>query len=770
MNNEDLVAIIQSQRDDSLGAEDGDLSSQRAKALNHYHGRPYGNEVEGKSQVVSRDLSEAVDWALPAIMRVFTQSGLVGEFEPVGPEDEQAAQQESDYTSQVIMKDNPGFIVLHDAFKDTLLLKNGYVKHFWDESEKITEECYSGLSMEQVAMMVRDLESEGAEVEITEQEEKLTEIMTPAGPIQTVLFDIDLKVKRKKGKVSVMALPTEELRISRRCRGSLQDSPFVEHVTKKTRSELLEMGMPRDFVDNLPAYNETDNDLQTNARDSVLDESDSTSGSADRSMDEIEFCEAYIRVDYDGDGIAELRKVVTTANKIPPGDDWNESIEAVPITAFVAKRVPHRHVGESLDDELADLQEIQTVLKRQMLDNIYLTNNQRWMANERVNMRDLLTSTPGGVIRVRGDMDIGGAVSPVVATPILNQILPAIDYYDKVKESRTGITKASTGMDPDVLKESTKGAFMENLNRASQKIEMITRLLAETGVKELFLQVHGLLVRHQDKARMIKMRGKWVNVNPQEWKERTDLNVKVGLGTGNEEERRQKLLLVSSMQDRLGAQGMVGPKQAYSLFEDIAKTLGFDMPEKYIMSPESPEFQQKMAERQNQPNPELLKVQAQGQIQLQAKQAELQVQSQNDQRDAAREDARFQQELMLKQAELQYQAQKDADERAYQERQAEADRAYKQWEKEFEVAAELEKERIRSTGAIQGAEVAAHQELMTNLMDNQMQLRGIVEQAKAAQGNEQMATLINGLQAVIGQLGKPKTIVRGPDGRAEGIA
>lgn len=770
MNNEELVAIIQSQRDDSLGAEDGDLSSQRAKALNHYHGRPYGNEVEGKSQVVSRDLAEAIDWALPAVMRVFTQSGLVGEFEPVGPEDEQAAQQESDYTNQVIMKDNQGFIVLHDAFKDTLLLKNGYVKHFWDESEKITEECYSGLSMEQVAMMVRDLESEGAEVEITEQEEKLTEIMTPAGPIQTVLFDIDLKVKRKKGKVSVMALPTEELRISRRCRGSLQDSPFVEHVTKKTRSELLEMGMPRDFVDNLPAYNETDNDLQTNARDSVLDESDSTSGSADRSMDEIEFCEAYIRVDYDGDGIAELRKVVTTANKIPPGDDWNESIEAVPITAFVAKRVPHRHVGESLDDELADLQEIQTVLKRQMLDNIYLTNNQRWMANERVNMRDLLTSTPGGVIRVRGDMDIGGAVSPVVATPILNQILPAIDYYDKVKESRTGITKASTGMDPDVLKESTKGAFMENLNRASQKIEMITRLLAETGVKELFLQVHGLLVRHQDKARMIKMRGKWVNVNPQEWKERTDLNVKVGLGTGNEEERRQKLLLVSSMQDRLGAQGMVGPKQAYSLFEDIAKTLGFDMPEKYILSPDGPEFKQMQKQRQNQPNPELLKVQAQGQIQLQAKQAELQVQSQNDQRDAAREDARFQQELMLKQAELQYQAQKDADERAYQERQAEADRAYKQWEKEFEVAAELEKERIRSTGAIQGAEVAAHQELMTNLMDNQMQLRGIVEQAKAAQGNEQMATLINGLQAVIGQLGKPKTIVRGPDGRAEGIA
>jgi hypothetical protein len=102
-------------------------------------------------------------------------------------------------------------------------------------------------------------------------------------------------------------------------------------------------------------------------------------------MDEIEFCEAYIRVDYDGDGVAELRKVVTVADKIPPGEDWNEQISSVAMTGFVMKRVPHRHVGESLDDEIADIQEIKTALERQLLDNVYLTNNQRTAANERVN-------------------------------------------------------------------------------------------------------------------------------------------------------------------------------------------------------------------------------------------------------------------------------------------------------------------------------------------------------------------------------------------------
>ena len=165
------------------------------------------------------------------------------------------------------------------------------------------------------------------------------------------------------------------------------------------------------------------------------------------------------------------------------------------------------------------------------------------------------------------------------STPIIEQILPVVDYFDRVKEGRTGLTKASTGMDPDVFsKESTKGAFMENLNRASQKIEMITRMIAETGVKELVMQVHGLLIRHQDKPRMVRLRGSWSNINPQEWRERTDLTVKVGLGTGNEEQKREKLMLVAQLQQQIGgAFGLVGPSQAYSLFEDLAKDDGLSI-------------------------------------------------------------------------------------------------------------------------------------------------------------------------------------------------
>jgi hypothetical protein len=651
MDNTTLVSIIAAHRRDSLGYESGDLSKQRATAMDHYHGRPDGNEIDGRSAVVSRDLAEAVDWAMPAILRVFLQSGNLAEFAPVGPEDEPLAQQETDYTNQVVMKDNAGFMVLHDAIKDAMLLKNGYVKHWWELEEKVSNDHYSGLTMDQITQMIRELEAYGSEVEITGHTSRMVDIpgMPAQNPAQSVMtpaqievFDIKLRTKSQCGRVRIEAVPAEEVRVHKRCKGSLQDSPFTEHVTLKTRSELVEMGMPRDFVDALPSYNAQENSSERLARDSVTDEStEVTSSVSDRSMDEIEFCEAYVRVDYDGDGVAELRKVVTCAGKIPPGEDWNEPIEAVAMTGFVMKRVPHRHVGESLDDELADIQEIKTALERQLLDNIYITNNQRIAINERVNPRDMITSTPGGVVRVKGDGPIGDSLEPIVVTPILDKILPAIDYWDKTKESRSGIRPGSD-LDPDMLQEVTKGAFMEGMNRLSQKIEMIARMLAESGVKEMVLQVHDLLIRHQDKPRMVQMRGKWVEVDPQSWKQRTDLTVKVGLGTGNEEEKRQKLAMLAQFQGQILQACVAAPPavyaKMYALFEDMSKTMGFDVPDKYAVAPNSPEYQQLQQGKGQQPNPEMAKVQA----------------------DAQAEQARLQQEGMLRQAEMRMQAQVDA--------------------------------------------------------------------------------------------------------------
>lgn len=630
----ELVAIIRGHRQNSLGADESALSNERAEAMDRYHGRPFGNEEEGRSAVVSRDLSETVDWAMPAVMRVFTQSGNLGEFDPVGPEDEELALQESDAVNHVVMKENDGFLVLHDACKDAMLLKNCYAKHYWDVTETVTEEEYSGLTMPELTMLMQGHEYKGAEVIVKGQEAREVTLQTPQGPQPLEVFDVRLQIRCKKGRVRIEAVPCEEIRVSKTCRGPLKDSPFVEHVTRKTRSDLIEMGMPREFVYDLPAYEEFEKSGEKLARDSVDDESNSLDSSVtDRSMDEIEYCEAYVKVDWDGDGVAELRKVVTVSDRIPPGPDWNEQIDSMPITGGVIKRVPHRHVGESLYDELQDLIDIKTTLSRQLLDNVYLTNNNQWAVNERVNLADFMQSLPGGVKRIKGVDPIAGSYEPIMTTPILGQILPAIDYFDTVKQGRTGISESTTGLDPDILKQSTKGAFLENLNRASQKIEMITRLLAETFVKPLLLEVHSLIIKHQDKPKQMKLRGKFVEIDPRQWKERTDLTLKVGLGTGNAEEKQQKLMMVAQAQQQIGALGLVGPQQAYNLFTDLAKALGFDMPEKYAINPDpqNPEWQQVQQSQQGKKDPLVEAEEVKGQMTLQAKQMELQAEPQKAQ-------------------------------------------------------------------------------------------------------------------------------------------
>lgn len=630
MDKGQLLAIIRAHRDNSLGAEDGDLSNERATALDHYHGRPYGDEKEGRSQVVSKDLSETVDWIMPAIMRVFLQSGKLAEFAPVGPEDDQLAEQASDYVHHILTQDNNAFLYLFDACWDALILKKGYLKHWWEVTDDIKDEAYSGLTEDELAAVIASLEQDGAEVEVKEQEER-TEIIDD---VTLPVYDVRLRIKRKHGKVHVCAVPPEEIRVSKRCTGPIQSAPFAEHVTRKTRSDLIEMGLPRDWVDELPALDEEENDQILLARDTTDDESDHIDGTTvDRSMDEIAYTEAYIRVDWDGDGIAELRKVVTVADRIPPGSEWNEPIDRIPLTDFTAKRVPHRHIGESLDDDLADLQQIMTVLKRQLLDNIYLTNNAEKIVNERVHLPDFMRTIPGGFKRVLGEEPVQGAVMESPVTPIVNQILPVIERMALDKESRTGISRSSTQIDPDVLKQSTKGAYLESLNRASQKVEMIIRTLAETGVREAVLRVYELVVKHQDKPRIIKLRGQWVPMNPAEWRERKDVRVRVGLGTGTEEEKREKLLIASTLQDKLSQLGLVGPEEAYAMFADLAKTLGFDMPEKYAMDPGGQKFQMLQMQRAQQPpppNPLVEVEQVKGQLRIQEQQMREQAESQRE--------------------------------------------------------------------------------------------------------------------------------------------
>lgn len=632
MTNADLLTIITNHRKDSIGEPGSEQANDMANALSRYHGRPYGDEEEGRSQVVAKDLSQTIDWIMPVVMEAIMAGGEVVQFTPVGPEDEIPADNESSYINHVIMNDNEGYILMHDAIHDALLLRNGYWKHYWDETESVKEREWNGMTELAMVKLFQDLEVDDAEVDILGQEESKKKIpvqLEDGGEVvqEITVFDLRLKITKKKQRVTIFAVPKEEIRVSKECTGSLQNSPYVEHVTTKKRYELVEMGMPIKFVKDLPVVKSatSDNTITKNRTINANDDPDGSTLWIDASMEKVSYTEAYLLVDYDKTDKAQLRKVVTAGGKIPENtseNKWNEVIDTIPITGFSTKRMPHRHSGISIDDDLKELQRIDTVLYRQLLDNIYRTNNIEAVMNERVFKPDTEQSLPGGKIRITDSDPVQGAYMQIPVETIVDKILPAMDFFDRVKGNRTGVNDVTKAQDPDVIKKSTKGAFMESLDRSSQIVRMLIRNVAEIGVKELVTRVHEIVSKNQDIPRKIKLNGSYEEIDPRQWSERTDMRVRVGLGTGTKEEKRQNLMLLTSMQDRLIQMGLVTEKKAYDMYKDLAKTLDELNADKYAVDPVpgNPEYDEllkkQQAAKESETNPLAEAEQVKGQMQI----------------------------------------------------------------------------------------------------------------------------------------------------------
>lgn len=633
MSDEELLALIARMEKASLGSEVAagatisstvypsnsvmpTLEIDRFNALNAYYARPLGNEVENRSQIVLPELRDTVEWIVPQLMRMFAGAKTVCRFEPENQNDEDQAELETMVVNHLFMQENNGVILLQDFFKDALLLRNGYGEVFTEEETQVTEERYTGLDEMGLSQLLQDNGDE--KIEVIEQTETVADVLTPQGVQKVPQWDLKIKRRKKVKTTKVVCLPPEEMRISPQTRGDMEDCPFAMHVTVKTRSDLKADGYKASWVDGLtpaPAGQPNWLEMDALARNQVVDQL-SVENPSDRAMQQIELRRVVMRVDYDGDGIAELRRIVVGGDSI--GE--NEMIEETPFVSCTPKRMPHRHTGISLYDEIMDLQVLKTVLFRQGMDNLAIANNSRVAVDwQKCNFDDLLTSRPGGA--VRGEGPPSNWIMPLEQpSNLVQQILPALAYLDEMKTMRTGIGKQMMSPDPDDLQNVTKGAQMAAVSAAALKVEMIARLLAE-GVKRMFQKIHSEFVRNQDKPLWFAISGKWVEVDPTKWRPRKKISVNVGLGSANQEEMRANLMQIAQAQSQLAQMGLVGPPQAYASFKMLCEALGFQNPERFAMDPSSQEYQQMMANRP--PPPQAPQVQV-AQIRAQTEQAKQQ--------------------------------------------------------------------------------------------------------------------------------------------------
>jgi hypothetical protein len=659
MDDTELQGIVSAELEDAVSYIDSDVSPIRAKGTEYYRGDPFGNEEDGRSQVVAMEVRDTVSAMLPSLMKVFFSSENVVEYVPRGPEDVSGAQQATDYANYIFSNDNNGFMTTYALFKDSLVRKCGIAKYWWEDNEEVKIEEYSGLDDQTVQILMQ----EDAEVKIvvsypdpSMSMEMMQPQVDPATGLpmqmpQPMLHDVQIKRNTKDGRIRIMAVPPEELILDRRAR-SFDDAAIIAHRQMATVSDLIGMGYDQEEIEENISSTDLDSNDEYLARQPL-----STTMGAGSSLNPMQqrvlYVEAYMRVDFDGDGIPELRKICCMGS----GYTMVRNLPAsyIPFVDFPCDPEPHTSPLEAMSifDITHDIQEIKSEIMRNTLDSLAQSIHPRTAVVEgQVNIDDVLNNETGAIIRMRAP----GMVTPFSSPFVGQAAFPMLDYMDQMREDRTGMSKAAMGLDPDALQSTTKAAVAATVSASNSRLELQARILAE-GMKKLFKGILYLMTTHQDKPRMVRLRNQWVQIDPRVWDAGMDVNVNIGLGNGDLGERMQGLTMIAGKQEQIMQQfGLSNPVVTPSMYiqtiQKIVELSGFKDASSYFQDLPA-DFQMPQSEPKPTPEEVLAQVQAQSiQADIQKKAAELELKREQMIRDDDYRRDQLAQDLMLKKYEL----------------------------------------------------------------------------------------------------------------------
>jgi hypothetical protein len=637
MSMQTLKGILQGEKLDALSSNHSELADQRSKAMDFYLGNM--DEVlpppTGRSSAVSRDVFDTVEGMLPTLLDIFFGSDEVVKFDPVGPEDVQAAQQETDTCLYVFMQQNNGYLTGYQAIKDALISKTGIVKVWWEQKETESEETYYKQPEDVMGLLAMD--------------ENLSVVEHTANKDGT--HDVTISTSRDESQCCVEAVPPEEFGISRHARCDVQDAPYLFHepANGKTERELVALGYDPEQIKELPSYASPSDSASSEqvARDTVLENNTADHESTNKPNRRIRITEHYVWLDYKGDGVARRYRVVTGGEDSTilerDGKPDIEEIEWWPFAVGTPIIQPHRFFGISMADVTMDIQLKKTALERGGLDNVYFTVNPRpEVAQEGSTdntLDDLMVWRPGAPIRVKTP----GTVNWQVVPDITGSIYPALQYQDAVREWRTGVSKVSVGLDANALQNTTATATMQQYNAAQARLKLVAKNLAETLFTDLFWLIHSTVRKYGEQEMTVMLRNQWVPVNPREWKERKDMTINVGLGRGTRLEESAIIEKVIAMQAAAAQNGILPmtPKQFHNSAAKYCALNNIKNVDDYFPDPgDAP-----MPEPQ--PDPQIVKAQMDSQLRMQEMQGKAEIEKVQAEADIATQQLKTQSEIAL---------------------------------------------------------------------------------------------------------------------------
>ena len=642
MTEQDIEGIAREAVQDAVDFCESEIAEDRIKAQRYFDGETDIGEEDGRSKVVATKVRDTVRAIKPSLMRVFLSTDKPVEFVPRNQEDVLMAEQATKYMHYQFNELN-GYRVLNDAIHDSLIKKVGVVKVYWDTYQDQEIYDFQDLNDMEFSVLVNE-----DDVEVLEHTTKMVMEIDQMG-MEMEAPRHDLKIARtvEKGKMCVESVPPEEFFIDRNSR-SIDDYYVVAHRTEMRVGDLVAMGYDYEEVYDLSGlqHSDTFSEVEEYQRRGY-EEDYSDEDVQDPSMRLVAVTEAYIKIDVNGTGVAQLQKVTLGGNQYKLLD--YEPCGHIPFAVFEVDPEPHTFYGRSVADLILNDQDAATAMLRGVLDNVALTNNPRVeIVDGAVNVDDLLNNEIGGIIRVKQS----GAIQPQAVPFVAGQTLSALQYFDQQVEDKTGVTKASTGLSPDALQSTTATAVAATMQAQAAQIEVMARNLAEGGMRQMFKLMMKVMVENVDEEQMMRLQGQnYTPVDPRSWNTSMDVSINVGLGTGREDQKVAALNQALQMQIQIfqsygPGNGIVSLSNIRNTLSDILAINGVRNSERYFMPINQMMEQQMMQQQQQQ--------QMQGQQQsdpnaayLQAEQMKMQAKMQSDQMKVMAKSQLDQQKMML---------------------------------------------------------------------------------------------------------------------------
>ena len=732
LDDDDLLELLNRKEEEAGHYVWGELASKRDTSLREYYRMPYGNEQDGWSSVVTSDVSDTVEWILPALLKTFTSTDKAVSFEPTTAADVAGAEQATDACNYVFYKQNNGFLVLYTALKDALTIKNCAVMWRKETKDVVSSVPFKGATEEMLAML---LQEKGTEIQEAEASQVADEFGMPV-----LIYNGRLKKTESKTIIKVEAFNPDDLLIERDWTSPLlADCPYVARMMEVTLTDLKNMGFDVDA-----------DDLRSSGITGTKRDEKQLAEMAESDSDDDSMAEGWLRIEYvladvDGDGIAERLCIYRLKDKILK----KEVVSHVPVATFSPVLNTHQWDGQSLAEIVSDIQKLHTELIRQSLDNLKLTNNPRKNVltdangSPLANLDDLLDSRIGGIVRVRANDAVTDNIVPFTG----GHTLPMLEYVKGMREDRTGVSRTSMGLNPDSLNNTATGRQLDQ-SAAMQRVELIARICAEILIKPIFQGILKLLTDGGMEKLAFRLRDEFVEYDPNEWRDSYDMTINVGLGTGDVQQKNQQLMMIAALQEKGMAVGLATPKHLYHTGAKLIENAGFKDIQNFIQDPskEPPKPQQPPIEVQV----AQIKIRADGQKHQAEMQADVQKFQAETQMTRETEQIKADAKLQEIRANLELQAANDA-------RDSEREQYKAQIDAQLE-AQKIEFERWK-------AELQAQ----TQIYLAQLSAGNAQPIDTGGDINNALAAAIEGIKATMETMNRPKTIIRGPDGRAQGI-